>query len=157
MSRRAVWLGILIYAYGVFVLRSRWASTAGRWAAGLVMAFAVFMLMMLPLMHAWRPTQGYAGQVYACGMVFATLAASSVASMIFPIGQRLPGMLACIGLTMAYPAIVAGVSDPTAPVKALAYLYIAAVAGGGGIALMTAMMSQADQRLADRRVLVRNS
>lgn len=125
------WFASLVYAYAVYALSTLFVTTALRCVAAIVVAGAAYVLLLLPITLAWQPDSHHAATVYAFGMALATMGGTGVANLIFPRHTRQIGMLACVGLSMAFPVLLAVLSGPEAPVRAMQWLYVAATIAGG--------------------------
>jgi hypothetical protein len=131
-----VWVGTFVYAYAANALSRPSVKGVLRCLAGLIVASATYVLVLLPVVLFIAPEAGRAAITYACGIALATMLGTWACSLVVLPGHRTIGMLLCIGLGMAFPVIVAALSEPTAPVRSMQYLYLIATALGGITALM---------------------
>jgi len=129
------WLVTSSHAYLAFVMSTRLATTAMRWAAALLEASVVYVLVMLALAAFWQHDTAHAAVRCALGMVVAVLCAGWASSTILLPAHRHAGVLTCTVLGMLYPLLLAAGSAPGTPVRAMQFLYVAAAAVGGVTAL----------------------
>jgi ABC-type proline/glycine betaine transport system permease subunit len=131
------WLVTSSYAYLAFVASTRLATTAARWAAALLGASVVYVLVMLALAAFWQHDSAHAAVCCALGMVVAVLCAAWATSTILLPAHRDAGAWTCMILGMLYPLLLAAVSAPGTPVRTMQFLYVAAAAVGGVASLWT--------------------
>jgi low temperature requirement protein LtrA len=136
------WLVTSSYAYLAFVTSTRLATTATRWAAALLGASVVYVLVMLALAAFWQHDSAHAAVCCALGMVVAVLSAAWATSTMLLPAHRHAGVWTCTILGMLYPLVLAAGSAPGTPVRAMQFLYVAAAAAGGVAALCTLPLSR---------------
>lgn len=133
-----MWLTTFVYAFAIAFLAARPVQEGLRTLAAAAASLLAYLVLMLGVVLVVHPSGPHAALIYAVSMAASTLAATSIAGMIMPARRRGTGMLACIGLGLAYPTYLAYSSDSTAPVQVMLSLYLAGTAIGGLAALMRA-------------------
>jgi uncharacterized membrane protein len=131
------WLATSAYAYSAFVASTRFVTTTARWAAALIAAIVVYLLVMLALAAFWQHDSAHAAAFCAGGMAVAVLCGAWAASAMLLPRHRAAGAWVCCILGMLYPMLLAAASQPGAPVQAMQLLYVVASAAGGFAALWT--------------------
>jgi hypothetical protein len=131
-----IWLAIFAYVHVTRIATARRLAMAGRVALAGTAGLAAWLAVLLPVALAVPPDASHAALAYAAALALAALAATGIAGRILPRPARDAGMALCAGLAMAYPAILAMTSAPTAPVQRMQLLYFAASALGGAAAIL---------------------
>ena len=130
------WLVASAYAYLAFVASTRLATATVRWAAALLGAGIAYGLVMMFLSVVWQLDGVHASIWCACSMSVAVPCGAWVANEILLPGDRRAGVWTCTVLGMLYPMLLAANSGAGAPIRAMQYLYVAAAAAGGLVAVV---------------------
>jgi hypothetical protein len=135
LSKAAVWLASLGYAYWTYAVASRPAKTVIRWFAALTGASIVYVLVMLLLASLWQAGPAHAALCCALSMTVAVCCGTWAARAILLPGQRPRAVWACTALGMVYPALLAANAAPATGVDLAWYgMGVAASLAGGVLA-----------------------
>jgi|GEM_PF-4761964 len=128
-------VGVGIYAFAVHSVAVLHLGTVARWAGALFAAILVYVLMLLPIALAGNIVGAHSATVFAGGMAIATVAAALTAARIVQPRYRWSLVLACIALSLIYPALVAASAGQGAVVHGIEAFYLVATLAGGAFAV----------------------